>query len=139
MGNLLIFYILPFDPNLVIDSKENLPVDFNDFARTLQQKWPEAQIAVNQQGEEKTISLYINTAKEGLWNVAGYSENPTQLYVTAWPKRTAKELILWYRNYIPSEYSLFLLIPEDGYVVELKPQLSLEDIETMYPFPVADE
>ena len=66
-------------------------------------------------------------------------EHPSQFCVSGWPKRMAKELIFWYRHYVPLEYPLFLLIPEYGYVAELTGDTTLDDIEKMYPFPMPDE
>jgi hypothetical protein len=139
MGNQLYFDILPFDPTVTPDAKIHLPIDLDDFARQLRDKWPNGDVLVDKSEGEADITFYITTEKYGRWLVAGFIENYSQFYVSGWPKRIAKELIFWYRHYVPMKYPLFLVIPESGFVAELTDHTSLDDIEKMYPFPVPDD
>jgi hypothetical protein len=138
MGNELTFDILPFDPMVIPNPQIALPIDFDDFAQQLRDKWPAGEVSIHTAEGETCIRLYITT-RYGPWNVAGFIEGYSQFYVEGWPKRIAKELIFWYRQYIPTNYPLFLVIPESGYIAELTAQTSLDDIERMYPFPVPED
>jgi hypothetical protein len=139
MGNQLYFDILPFDPNVVLDAKIQLPIDLDDFAQQLRDKYLAGEVHIDKTEGKRNVTLSISTEKYGPWIVAGFIENHSYFYVSGWPKRMAKELILWYRHLVPMNYPLFLVIPEDGFVAELTAQTTLADIEKMYPFPVADE
>jgi len=139
MGNQLIFDILPFDPTVTPDAKIQLPIDLDDFARQLRDKWPTGEIHIDKSGGETEIRLYISTERYGPWIIAGFLENHSNFYVAGWPKRMAKELIFWYRQYVSPKYPLFLVIPDSGYVAELTEHISLDDIENMYPFPVPED
>lgn len=139
MSNKLVFHILPFDPRTVLDSKLQLPIDLDDFARQLQDTWPTGEVHINRSDVGTNIRFYISTQEQGPWVVAAFTEYPSQLQVSGWPKRIAKEIIFWYRHYIPINHPLFLLIPESGYVTELTAYTTLDDIEHMYPFPIPDD
>lgn len=139
MGNQLAFDILPFDPTVTPSARTQLPIDLENVAHELRTRWPNGQVRVTQIGEQPIVRLYISTEQEGPWVVAEYTENPSFFWVSGWPKRIAKELILWYRHYVPMNYPLFLIIREDCFVTELTERTTLDDLENMYPYPVADE
>ncbi|MFN8372244.1 MAG: hypothetical protein U0694_05125 [Anaerolineae bacterium] len=139
MSNRLVFDILPFDPLVTPDAKIHLPIDLDDFVRQLQNTYPNGEIRVTKNEGNTSIDLSIWTETEGRWCVANFSETHNYFWVSGWPKRIAKELILWYRRYIPPKYPLFLVIPEYGYVTELTAHLSSNEIEKMYPYPVSDD
>jgi hypothetical protein len=139
MDNQLTFDILPFDPMVTPDGGIQLPLDLDDFICQLRAKFANGEINTNKSGEETHIRLYIATEQYGQLLVAQFTESPSYFFVSGWPKRMAKELILWYRHYVPISYPLFLIIPEPLFVAELTANTTLEDIEKMYPFPVPDD
>ncbi|MCL4247415.1 MAG: hypothetical protein KJ065_04615 [Anaerolineae bacterium] len=139
MSSELVFTILPFDPWVTPGNEVRLPIDLDDFARQLQAKWPGSEIKIHRSEEGRIARLYVPTRTQGKWNIAGFEEDYSQLYVSGWPKSTAKEIILWYRHYVPICYRLFLVTPENDHAVELTENITLDDIEEMYPYPVSDE
>jgi hypothetical protein len=126
------FSILPFDPLITPIPKISLPIDWYDFQRQLQILCPEHEIRTGITDGEKYLHLITNEELEGsaTW-IEGYSD----FNISYWPIPFSTRLVLWYRNYIPLSYPLYFLIPEDGYVAELTADLTLDDIEKMYPFP----
>lgn len=139
MSDELIFTILPFDPRVTPDNEVRLPIDLDNFTHQLREKWPNAEINIYKSEEGTIVRLYVSTRTQGEWNVAGFEENYSQLYVSGWPKPIAKEIILGYRHYVPTHNRLFLVTPENDYTAELTANTSLNDIEKMYPFPVPDD
>jgi hypothetical protein len=140
MSSYQYFDILPFDPLLDTAPQITLPFDRDDLVRQLQAKCPNSEIRVSStDGGLAAIYLYISHEVYGPWVVAQFTEPYDTFHVSLWPKRLAKELIRWYRSYIPLSYPLFILYPDTGYVAELPANVSLEELENMYPFPVEDE
>ena len=133
------FNIIPFDPLVVPNPKIQLPIDFDDFAQQLQKLQPTGELRINKSNGEVDINLHISTEKYGSHIVAHFIEDFNQFCVSLWPKRLSKEIIFWYRHYIPMNYSLFLVVPEYGDVTELAPNITLDDIEKLYPFPLPEE
>lgn len=139
MGNRLVFDILPFNPLVEPNGKARLPIDLNDLAHRLRDKYPDGEVhIVKFEDESVVIRLYISVRNEP-WNIAGFIEDGSQFYVEGYPKRIAKEIIAWYRDYVPSNSPLFLVEPDSGFVVELKTGLSPDHVEKMYLYPVPDE
>jgi hypothetical protein len=139
MSNQLIFDILPFDPIHAPTTTIKLPLDLDDFAQQLREKWPAGEVRIGKNKEGTSVKLYLPIQRYGPWIVAGLIEIDSYFYVSGWPKQIAKELILWYRHYVPLSYPLFLVVPETENVYELTANTTSDDIEKMYPFPVSDE
>ena len=139
MSNRLIFDILLFDPRIVPNRDIPLPIDLDDFIHQIKEKWPISEILDRGKDNERHIVFYISTQHNEPWVVANYIADGSQLQVSSWPKSISKPLIYWYRQYIPFNYPLFLVIPSYGYVVELTVDTTLDDIERMYPYSVADD
>ena len=139
MSHELVFDILAFDLLIVPNRVVQLPVDVDELANRLREKLPDAEVELHTSEGESHIRVYIQTEKYGPRIVATFIENYSQFNVYGWPKRIAKELIFWYRHYIPLSYPLFLVIPYTGFVAELTANTSLEDIDNMYPYPVSDD
>ncbi len=139
MSNELIFNLLPFDPMIVPNHYIQLPIDVDDLANWLQEILPNGQIEISGKSGDKYITVYIQTEEYGEWNVVGYDEGISSLSVKGWPKRIAKEIIFRYRHYVPLSNPLFLVIPITGYVTELSADVTLDDIEKMYPSSVSND
>ena len=139
MGNRLTFDILPFDPIAAPATTIKLPIDLDDFAQQLQKKWPAGEVCVDKSSEGAVVRLNISIPEDERWIVAGFIENCSYFYVSGWPKHIAKALILWYRQYVPLSYRLFLVVPETENVYELTANTTFDAIEEMYPFPVSDD
>ena len=133
------FDILPYNPITTPDAKIQLPIDLKDLTQQFRDKWPIGEIRLDKDLANPDVTLCIPIKNYGPRIVAGYIVNYSYFYVSGWPKHIAKELIFWYRHYVPSVYPLFLIIPESGYITELPTNVTLDDIENMYPFPVADD
>ncbi|MEZ4668380.1 MAG: hypothetical protein R3E39_10735 [Anaerolineae bacterium] len=140
MSNKLMFYLLPFDPQVMKDAKIRLPINLSDFIEHLQKDFSTGKVTVDKLGEQTVIGLYITTEKNEPWVVANLtSKDNTVLEISGWPKGLAKKLILWYRQYIDKQYPLFLVVSFNGNVHELTEQTSPEDIESLYPYPVPED
>ena len=141
MSHELIFDILPFDPLIVPNHEIRLPIDVDDLLIQLQKKVPNAETQIRKSEGVLEILVYIHTEQYGPRIVATYIEDHklSQFNVNGWPKRIARELIFWYRHYVPLSYPLFLVIPSRGFVAELTIDTMLEDIDKMYPFAVSDD
>src|SRR5215207_8704878 len=134
MSHELIFSILPFDPWLTPEDEIRLSIDLDNLKQQLQDKWPNVKITTYKDAEGEVVRLYISTKSQGEWNIAGYSTDYCQFYVNGWPKPIAKEIILWYRQFVPEQYRLFLVSPENDYAAELTSNNTLDDIESFYPY-----
>ena len=141
MSNELIFDILSFDPLIVPNREVQLPIDVADLASQLQEKLPDADLEFHKSESQSTIRVYIQTEKYGPRILVTFHQDDdfSQFNVYGWPKYISRELIYWYRQYIPISYPLFLVIPSRGYVAELTADTSLEDIDKMYPYSVPDD
>ena len=139
MSHELVFTILPFNPLITPDAKIQLPVDHDDLIRQLQRLWPSGEVTSFTSEGDTVIRLYIPTKREGNWNIASFLDDYSIFEVSGWPKPAAKKIILWYRQYIPMRYPLFLVIPEDGSVTELTASTSSDDIDKLYPYSVLDD
>ncbi len=136
MSNHLYFDILPFnplDPSSMPNPRYILPVDLKEFAQKLREQFPDFVINEEMDNDESYIRVAFNHEIEGRYILATYLPEYCDFNVSAWPKSKSKRLIFWYRQYISSDYRLFLIIPEDGFVAEIKPDISLADIENLYP------
>jgi hypothetical protein len=131
MGNLYYFDIVPFDPLIVPNVKVHLPIDFDDFVQQVRARWPIEEVRIHKTDEETSIDFYISTKRVGPWVMATFLEGWSDFCVSVWPKSMAKEIILWYRQYIDLSYRLFMVIAAIGDVVELTAQTSTDDIEKM--------
>ena len=133
------FDIMPFDPLVDSDSKVELPIDWDDFARQLQILCPAGEIRSGTAEWGNYLRFYIYDERQGPWVVVNVIHEYSVIEVSIWPKRLAKEIILWYRHYIPSSYNLFCVIAAYGEVTELTADITSDDIEKLYPFPVSDD
>jgi hypothetical protein len=136
MSNHLVFDILPFnplDPSSMPNPKRLLPIDLKGFAQKLREQFSDFVINEEMDNDESYITISFNNELEGRYILARYLPEYCDFSVNAWPKSKSKRLIFWYRQYISSDYHLFLIIPEDGFVTEIKSGVSLADIENLYP------
>ena len=133
------FNILPFDPWIVPNPKIPLPLDWEDFQHQLQIICPDGEIEAGMRDNEKFLRLRIHHEEMGEWVVAIFDEGYSVFLISLWPKQLAKAIVHWYRQYIPANYRLYSVIPDFGEVTELSPDLTLEDIEKLYPFPMSDD
>jgi hypothetical protein len=134
------FDILPYSPWLVPSPKVDLDIDWDDFAHQLQALYPTGEIRRGTFVDGTAfLDLIISIESQPSRVMAVFTEADSNFSVRLWPKRLAKEIVLWYRHYIPLSYPLFAFILEYGQVTELKTDLTLDDIEKMYPFPMADD
>jgi hypothetical protein len=139
MSNPLMFDILPFDPTVIPNPEVRLPIDLDDLVQQLQENWPGGEVLVDKTEGDASIRLYVSIEDYGEWILGGFIERHSYFYVMGWPRRMAKDLIHWYRQYIPARITLYIVVSDVGNVTELKPDITLDDIEKLYPFPVADD
>ncbi|MEO8613478.1 MAG: hypothetical protein ABI690_36655 [Chloroflexota bacterium] len=129
----------PLDPMVNSNTKVELPIDWDDFAHQLQILCPTGEIHTNTADSGKHIRFYIYDERQDPWVMVNVIDEHSVIQVSLWPKRLAKEIILWYRQYVPASYPLFCVIEEFGDVTELTADLTSDDIEKLYPFPVSDD
>ena len=134
------FNIIPFDPSIIPNPQIPLPIDWEDFQRQLQIICPDGEIETGAADGEKFLYLRIDHEQMGEdWVVAIFDEGYSVFQVSVWPKRLAKAIIFWYRHYIPASYPLYSVIPAYGNVTELTADITLDDIEKLYPFPMSED
>src|SRR5690348_15777895 len=92
------FNIIPFNPSIIPNPQIPLPIDWDDFQRQLQIICPGSELRIGMTDGEPFLRLYITDEKIGPWIVAYFLEGYSVFLVSLWPKRLAKELILWYRQ-----------------------------------------
>jgi hypothetical protein len=134
MSSDLIFYVLPFDPTLTSEAKIRLPFDLDDFAQRLGENFPDGELRIDKSEGNIHIRLYLQSEEYGTIVVANFvADESTILEISGWPKRMAKELILWYRQHVSQKYPLFLIVSGSGEMIKLTEHTSSEDIEKLYP------
>ncbi len=139
MSNHTYFDIMPFDPMVIPNPKIALPFDWEDFQHQLQIICPDSEIRTEITDGEKYLDLFITLEQDEPWAVAHFLGSYNVFMISLWPKRLAKEILLWYRRYIPPSYRLFSVIEEYGEVTELPVDITSDDIEKLYPYFVPED
>ena len=82
-----------------------------------------------QKGDDGYVWLFIETEGFGPLVIASFIVSYSMFEISWWPEDMAKQIMFWYRQYIPSSYPLFVVIPDIGKVAELPANSEFRDIE----------
>lgn len=124
-----LFFISPYRPEerdamatKIIRKTSDLRIDLVEYQALLLERWPG--ISVYSPPQYVLLEWVFPVTREGAGPVGGLENNQTVFLDTPFD-----EFFLWHRTIIPAQYQLFLFHEGSWDTLELKPEITLEEIQ----------
>ena len=124
------FFISPYRPEerdamatKIIRKTSDLRIDLVEYKALLLERWPG--ISVYSPPQYVLLEWVFPVTREGAGPVGGLENNQTVFLDTPFD-----EFFLWHRTIIPAQYQLFLFHEGSWDTLELKPEITLEEIQS---------
>lgn len=122
------FFIAPYRPKerdamatKIIRKTIDLRIDPVEYQALLLERW--SGISVYSRPQYVLLEWVFPATREGAGPIGGLEDNQTVFLDTPFD-----EFFLWHRTIIPAQYQLFLFHEGSWDTLELKPEISLEEI-----------